>query len=134
MPERFFISRLVESQPGCPSCSHAISGLAGLLHAPRPWSCLPTSTAGSWQHPNLQGAWHQASAAGCQRQRPSKGGDKTQGLGTCSVFKLAGKTGEDHRAPRRKARQEPTVISQAGFGGESGSAGCFHKSCQWQSS
>ena len=57
-----------------------------------------------------------------------------QGLGTCSVFKLAGKTGEDQKGPQRKARQEPTVISQAGFGGKSGSAGCFHKSCQWQSS
>ena len=65
---------------------------------------------------------------------PQRGGDKMQGRGTCSVFKLAGKTGEDQKGPQRKARQEPTVISQAGFGGESGSAGCFHKSCQWQSS
>ena len=86
MPERFFISRLVESQPGCPSCSHAISGLAGLLHAPRPWSCLPTSTAGSWQHPNLQGAWHQASAAGCQRQRPSK--RRRQNAGPGDLFSV----------------------------------------------
>lgn len=41
---------------------------------------------------------------------PQRDSDKMQGQGTCSVLKLAGKTGEDQRGPQRKACQEPPVI------------------------
>lgn len=121
LPERFFISRLVESQPGRPSCSHAISGLAVLLHAPHPWSCLPNSTAGSWQCPNLQGAQNQASAAGCQRQRPSKRRWQNAGPGEpvqCSSWQ--GKLGRIRRVPKERHVRNLLWFPKPGLGARVG--------------
>lgn len=132
---RFFFSQLAESQPGQPSCSQDLSKPAVLPLAPHPWNHLPNTTAGSWQHPNLQGRWSQASAAGCERQRPpkslwQKAGPRESVQCSC----LQAKLGKIREVPKGMHVRNLLWSTMLCLGAGGGSTGCFHKSCPWQSS
>lgn len=77
MPERFYFSQLVGSEPGRPSCSQSHQQACG--PAAGPSASAPPAKCYSWRHPSPQDRWSLASAAGCNG--PQRGGDKMQGPG-----------------------------------------------------